>query len=40
MYLTDRESEPWHPDCKDYKPLNVYGQTKLEGELAVIRIAG
>ena len=21
--------------CKDYKPLNVYGQTKLEGELAV-----
>ena len=23
------------PDCKDYKPLNVYGQTKLEGELAV-----
>lgn len=28
-------SEPWQPDCKDYKPLNVYGQTKLEGELAV-----
>lgn len=27
--------EPWKPDCKDYKPLNVYGQTKLEGELAV-----
>lgn len=26
---------PWQPDCKDYKPLNVYGQTKLEGELAV-----
>ena len=23
------------PDCKDYAPLNVYGQTKLEGELAV-----
>ena len=22
-------------DCKEYKPLNVYGQTKLEGELAV-----
>ena len=22
-------------DCKDYKPLNVYGQTKLDGELAV-----
>jgi dTDP-4-dehydrorhamnose reductase len=26
---------PWKPDCKDYKPSNVYGQTKLEGELAV-----
>ena len=26
---------PWEPDCQDYKPLNVYGQTKLEGELAV-----
>lgn len=28
-------TQPWEPDCKDYKPLNVYGQTKLEGELAV-----
>lgn len=27
--------EPWLPDCKEYQPLNVYGQTKLEGELAV-----
>ena len=26
---------PWTPDCKDYAPLNVYGQTKLKGELAV-----
>ena len=26
---------PWQPDCKDYKPLNVYGKSKLEGELAV-----
>ena len=26
---------PWQPDCRDYRPLNVYGQTKLEGELAV-----
>ena len=25
----------WKPDCKDYKPLNVYGQSKLDGELAV-----
>lgn len=28
-------STPWEPDCKDYQPLNVYGQTKLEGEKAV-----
>lgn len=28
-------TEPWTPDCKDYAPLNVYGQTKLDGELAV-----
>ncbi len=28
-------TEPWKPDCKDYAPLNVYGQTKLLGELAV-----
>jgi dTDP-4-dehydrorhamnose reductase len=27
--------EPWKPDCKDYAPLNVYGETKLQGELAV-----
>lgn len=27
--------EPWQPDCKDYAPLSVYGQSKLEGELAV-----
>ena len=26
---------PWQPDCKEYQPLNVYGQSKLEGELAV-----
>ncbi len=26
---------PWEPDCKDYSPLNVYGKSKLEGELAV-----
>ena len=30
-----RGTEPWDPDCKDYAPLCVYGQTKLEGELAV-----
>lgn len=27
--------KPWEPDCKDYAPLCVYGQTKLDGELAV-----
>ena len=35
-YVFDGQgSKPWEPDCKDYKPLNVYGKTKLEGELAV-----
>ena len=35
-YVFDGQGEtPWEPDCKDYKPLNVYGQTKLEGEFAV-----
>lgn len=35
-YVFDGQGEqPWLPDCKNYKPLNVYGQTKLEGELAV-----
>ena len=35
-YVFDGQgTAPWDPDCKDYKPLNVYGQTKLEGELAV-----
>lgn len=28
-------TEPWTADCTDYAPLNVYGQTKLEGENAV-----
>ena len=28
-------TEPWQPDCKEYAPLNVYGDTKLQGELAV-----
>lgn len=28
-------TKPWLPDCKDYQPLNVYGETKLEGELVV-----
>lgn len=28
-------TEAWQPDCKEYAPLSVYGQTKLQGELAV-----
>lgn len=28
-------TEPWQADCREYDPLCVYGQTKLEGELAV-----
>lgn len=27
--------KPWDPDCNDFEPLNVYGKTKLEGELFV-----
>ena len=35
-YVFDGQGEtPWQPDHKAYAPLNVYGQTKLEGELAV-----
>ncbi len=35
-YVFDGRGEiPWQPDCKKFRPLNVYGQTKLEGELAV-----
>ena len=26
---------PWDPDCGDFGPQNVYGQTKLDGEQAV-----
>lgn len=28
-------TEPWQADCKDFAPLNYYGQTKFEGELVV-----
>lgn len=35
-YVFDGQGcEPWQPDDKNYAPLNVYGQSKLEGELAV-----
>ena len=37
-YVFDGQGDtPWRPDCKNYAPLNVYGQSKLEGELAVVR---
>ena len=35
-YVFDGQGDtPWDPDCKDYAPLSIYGQTKLEGEQAV-----
>lgn len=38
-YVFDGEGErPWEPDDKCYSPLNVYGQSKLDGELAVSSI--
>lgn len=33
-----RGEEPWQADCKDYAPLNVYGESKLQGELAVAEL--
>ena len=35
-YVFDGQGEkPWEPDQTDYAPLNVYGRSKLDGELAV-----
>ena len=35
-YVFDGQgTRPWEPDDKCYAPLNVYGQSKLDGELAV-----
>ncbi len=35
-YVFDGQgSEPWQPDCGDFHPLNVYGRSKLAGELAL-----
>ena len=37
-YVFDGQgTTPWDPDCRDYRPLNVYGQSKLDGEMAVSR---
>ncbi len=36
-YVFDgKGTAPWKPDCKDYAPLNVYGESKLAGEQAVV----
>ena len=38
-YVFDGKGEqPWKPDDKNYNPINVYGQSKLDGELAVSSI--
>ena len=38
-YVFDGQgTEPWKADCKDYAPLNVYGESKLQGELNVSEI--
>ena len=38
-YVFDGSGErPWKPDDKNYAPINVYGQSKLDGELEVSKI--
>lgn len=38
-YVFDGQgTETWKPDCKEYAPLNIYGQSKLDGEFAVSEI--
>ena len=38
-YVFDGQGEqPWQPDDRNYAPLNVYGQSKLDGEKAVSTI--
>ena len=38
-YVFDGKGErPWQPDDKNYAPISVYGQSKLDGELAVSSI--
>ena len=35
-YVFDGQgTEPWKPDCKAFHPLNIYGESKLRGELVV-----
>lgn len=38
-YVFDGKGEtPWKPDDKDYAPLCYYGETKLQGELEVVKL--
>ena len=38
-YVFDGQgTEPWQPDDKSFAPLNVYGRSKLEGELAAANV--
>ena len=38
-YVFDGQGfDPWQPDCRDFAPLNVYGKSKLAGEIAVTEI--
>ena len=38
-YVFDGQGErPWNPDDKVFAPLNVYGKSKLDGEMAVVNI--
>lgn len=38
-YVFDGQGEkPWQPDDKNYAPLNMYGESKLKGELEVSEI--
>ena len=35
-YVFDGQGDtPWDPDCRDFMPLNIYGQSKLSGEQLV-----
>lgn len=37
-YVFDGNGErPWRPDDNNYNPINVYGKSKLDGELAVVK---
>ena len=37
-YVFDGQgTQPWKPDCTNHNPLNKYGQSKLDGEVAVAR---